>query len=293
MILVSCFLPDSAWAWGPATHLHYGMAVLARVSELSDALRVVLSSQSLPFLYGCISADIVLAKKFGRALTHCHKWENGLQLVSEAKTPRTQAFALGYVAHLAADTISHNCFVPSKTIESYETKILKHMYWELRFDRCVTTKKTVKLFQEIAQGDFSDCDEHMENLVPTRILDFAFNKQVFNHLLLLQGLRRWQKLWDGISQASRFPLSNSEVSHFSHRSIKAVMSFLKDQEKTEFRKADPRGEKRLKAAKELRQHYRKCLREKRAPNPSHVLKAVKQFAQEPFGLICIEDLKAA
>ncbi len=290
MVLVIFLFIDPAWAWGPATHLHYGMNVLERLVELDLPLRVLLSSQPFPFLYGCVSADIVLAKKLGSAMTHCHKWHNGFRLIEEAQTPRTKAFAIGYVTHLAADTISHNCYVPSKTIESYDSGFLKHMYWELRFDKKLTDRKTLKLFKEIAKGDFVDCDAHLERLVPTRIFDFSFNKRIFNHLLLLQGLKHWQKLWDGISNSAPWPLRDREIKDFSERSMTAVMSFLKEQNASKFLAADPIGQERLKIAHRLRRHFKTCLRENRLPSLPTIRNVIQKFAQEPFTSIEVTGL---
>jgi hypothetical protein len=36
--------------------------------------------------------------------------------------------------HLAADTYSHNYFVPLQLIVSFRARALKHVYWEARFD---------------------------------------------------------------------------------------------------------------------------------------------------------------
>ena len=284
---------ESAWAWGPATHLHYGMSVLHQLSQLADPLRALLAAHSIPFLYGCVSADIVLAKKLGRAMTHCHRWDNGFVLIEKAPTPRTKAFSLGYVSHLAADTISHNCYVPSKTIESYDSGVLKHMYWELLFDKKLTTNKTLELFEEIAKGDFSDCDEHMESLVPTRLFDFSFNKQIFNQLLLLQGLHQWQKLWASLSRTAPWPLKNEEVEKYIGRAMEAVMSFLKDQRKSHMLEADPTGQHRLKAANDIRRHFKKQLSMNKPPSSRAVRAAAERFAREPFQAIDIKDIKSA
>jgi hypothetical protein len=292
MVALTTFLiAEPAWAWGPATHLFFGMNVLNRLSDLTASIQGVLSSQALPFLYGCVSADIVLAKKLGRAMTHCHKWENGIRLIEDAETPRIKAFSLGYVSHLAADTISHNCYVPSKTIESYDSGMLKHMYWELRFDKNVTNEKTLRLFSDIAKGDFTDCDEHLEHRVPTRLFDFAFNKRIFNQLLMLQQLKHWQKLWAGISKAATWPLKDKEIKHFTDRSMSAVMSFLNEQKDSKFVSADPIGQDRLKAAHELRRHYRSRLRNNNPPMRTTVRDAVSRFAREPFEEIAIDEHK--
>ena len=291
--VVSIFWIDSAWAWGPATHLHYGMLALSHLSEVAEPMRSLLSSQVLPFLYGCVSADIVLAKKLGRAMTHCHRWDNGIELIEGTENPRIKAFAVGYVSHLAADTISHNCYVPSKTIESYDGGILKHVYWELLFDKKVTTPKTLSLFQEIISGDYEDCDEYLESRIPVRLFDFSTNKKIFNQLLMLQGLHHWQKLWTKLSRENPWTLEDREVKVFTERALGAILSFLNEERNSIYVKVDPTGQERLQGAHTLRRHYRKTLGKNRAVPASIVREAVDRFAREPFEPIDIEELKAA
>ncbi len=281
LALIAIFWPDAAFAWGPATHLHYGISLLDQLSQLTDAVRALLASQSFSFLYGSVSADIVLAKKLGRAATHCHNWENGMKLVDSAESDRTRAFALGYVSHLAADTISHNCYVPSKTISSYETGILNHMYWELLFDQQVTSPKTIELFRQIARGDFTDCDEHMERQIPTRIFDFSTNKKIFNQLLILQSAEKWQSLWTKFSKSSKRPLKEEEVADFSARSIQAVISFLNKGASSKYVTADPTGADRLRLAHQLRRYYKSNL-SKKGDVAEKVESKAKEFSLEPF-----------
>jgi hypothetical protein len=293
LTLLCVLTSDSAWAWGPGTHLHFGLAVMDQLRGLSEGLRGLLTSQTIPFLYGCVSADIVLAKRLGRAMTHCHKWDNGLRLIDEALNPRLRAFAFGYVSHLAADTISHNCYVPSKTIEAYDKGILNHMYWELLFDRKVASPKTTRLFRELAKGDFNDCDEYMESQIPTRIFDFSTNKKIFTQLLMLQGLKQWQKLWSGISRRSDWRLTDREVRHYSQKSMHSVMNFLTHHRESEFVRADPTGQQRLRGAHELKRHYKRRLFADYPPSGRTVRDAADRFAREPFQPIEIDDLKAA
>src|SRR5207247_1921736 len=127
--------PSEAHAWGPVTHLVHGSQILGRPRTLAPALQEILRAHRLPYLYGCIAADIVQAKKYTRSLyTHCHCWPVGWQLVESARGEREQAFAYGYLSHLAGDVYSHNEYVPVQLIVSYRARTLKHIYWEARFD---------------------------------------------------------------------------------------------------------------------------------------------------------------
>jgi hypothetical protein len=274
--------PHDASAWGPVTHVQFGLDALARLDELAVGLRDLLSRQALPFLYGCVSADIVLAKRWGRAVTHSHAWANGIRIAAEASTPRLRAFAMGYGTHLAADTISHNCFVPSKTIESYASGFLRHMYWELRFDREIATDKAFERLRELANGDFSDCDRHFSDRIPTRILDFPFNKRVFDRLLRLQGIVSWRRFWEGVSKRGACGLTYPEVRHYSDRSMEAVMNFLHHRGDSRYLWSDPSGRERLREAERLRKHFRTRLCRSAPPSTLKVLRVAESFAREPF-----------
>jgi hypothetical protein len=65
------------------------------------------------FLYGSVAADISLAKKYVPEGRHCHHWHIGEEIFETAETERLRAVGLGYLSHLAADTIAHNFFVPA------------------------------------------------------------------------------------------------------------------------------------------------------------------------------------
>jgi hypothetical protein len=78
--------PGDALAWGPVTHLVHGSRILDSLSILGPALQEMLREHRLAYLYGCVAADIVQAKKYTRSLyTHCHCWPVGWQIVETAR----------------------------------------------------------------------------------------------------------------------------------------------------------------------------------------------------------------
>ncbi|HYR96639.1 MAG TPA: zinc dependent phospholipase C family protein, partial [Candidatus Binatus sp.] len=58
--------PNDALAWGPVTHLVHGSQVLDSLSTLGPALQEILREHRFAYLYGCVAADIVQAKKYTR-----------------------------------------------------------------------------------------------------------------------------------------------------------------------------------------------------------------------------------
>src|SRR5262245_64478244 len=118
--------PAAAYAWGPVTHLVHGSQILESLSILGPTLQEILRAHPRAYLYGCVAADIVQAKKYTRNLyTHCHCWPVGWQIVEAARTEREQAFAYGSLSHLAGDVFSHHHYVPAQLIVSYQARTLR------------------------------------------------------------------------------------------------------------------------------------------------------------------------
>src|SRR5688572_1590912 len=101
VLLLVC--PEPAWAWGPSAHLYFGLQILEKISMLPSGLQVLLGFHQPQFLYGSISADIIVGKKFIAYRHHCHNWAVGMDLLKRANDDSLKAFMLGYMSHLAAD----------------------------------------------------------------------------------------------------------------------------------------------------------------------------------------------
>jgi hypothetical protein len=56
------------------------------------------------------------------------------EIYERARDEPLRAFALGYQAHLAADAVAHNYFVPRQLAVTASTSALGHSYWESRFE---------------------------------------------------------------------------------------------------------------------------------------------------------------
>ena len=132
MLLVA--LPSTAWAWTPGTHVFLGDAVLRHLTLLPSPIAALLAAYPADFLYGSIAADTSIAKKYAEVGRHCHSWRAGLEIHDEAEPPALRAFALGYLAHLAADVVAHNFFVPRQLAVTSSTTSIGHSYWESRID---------------------------------------------------------------------------------------------------------------------------------------------------------------
>jgi len=254
--LVVLVWPHEAHAWGPVTHLVHGSQILSNLSTLTPALQEILRSHRLAYLYGCIAADITVAKKYTRSLyTHCHCWPVGWQIVESARTEREQAFAYGYLSHLAADVQSHNHYVPVRLIVSYQARTLRHIYWEARFD-AAQRRDRWRLIRSVLSHRFEDCDRLVERVVERTLFSFRTNKRIFNSVMALQKLEQWQIMMRRLGDRSRYPLPASEIDHFNTLCHDTIRDLLMRGRQSECQHADPTGQDALARAERLRRQLR-------------------------------------
>ena len=147
----------------------------------------------LPYLYGCIAADIIHAKKYTRSLyTHCHCWPVGWQIVEAARTrargglrlrlpvaPRRRRLLAQPVrpraarhqlrgAHRSATSTGRRASTPRR-----------------RRDRW-------RLIRSVLDHRYPDCDRLVERVVERTLFSFRTNKRIFDSVMALQQLEQWQ-----------------------------------------------------------------------------------------------------
>lgn len=248
-------VPASAFAWGGGTHLLLGTYVLNNLSLLPGAVASVIGAFPNDFLYGCIAADITVGKKFTHFLLNCHRWSTGLKVLDHASSEPQLACAYGYLSHLAADSIAHNYYVPLQTIGSYSTLTLKHAYWEVKFDSFVE-KEIWETGGKVARDHFEDNDEMLRNVVASTLFSFGTNKKIFNSIMLLGRLEKWQQAIRTLNENSRFALEESSREEFMTLCRYAVIDTLSDINGTRFLGADPTGERAIVASEGIRKNLR-------------------------------------
>lgn len=252
LTLLILLLPEHVFAWGAGVHLSLGVRLLTNPQSLPLALQALLASWPLDFLYGCIAADITLGKKYTHYLEHCHNWRIGLKILDSADTQRHKACAWGYLAHLAADTVAHNYFVPFKMTRTFNTVMLKHTYWELRAESRVSDKIWHQA-SELAKGDYRSHDKMLSSVLSDTILSFRTNKRLFNSMLLIQRLQQWQKLLNNMVDHSKWEFSSEDQREYVDLAYTAVEGVLSDAE-SPYWQADPTGDRALVAAKLIRKN---------------------------------------
>ena len=245
--------PADALAWGIGVHLQIGSHILANLQTLPPALQTLLAALPHDFLYGCISADITIGKKFTHYLEHCHSWRMGKKILDAAVTDRQRACAYGYLAHLGADCAAHSYYVPFKMVRTFNTVLLGHAYWELRIEAGVDPQ-IWSLARTIARKDFHENDALMRSILSDTIFSFSTNKRLFNSLMLLNRLQQWQKMLRSLNNASKWTIGEEDREEYLGLAKQSAMSVLAQMEQSPFWKADPTGERALNAAQMIRKN---------------------------------------
>lgn len=244
--------PDPAWAWGPATHVYLGSAVLNSLVLLPAALRPLLAAYPNDFLYGSVAADISLAKKYVPEGRHCHNWHIGEEIFECAETDRLRAVALGYLSHLAADTIAHNFFVPRQLLLTSSSKALGHSYWEHRMDVQLGESFTRVAREVVMDHDHSAADALFDRVLSATLFSFQTNRRIFRGMIRFQDNDRWHSVFSTVLQNSRWVLADRTVERYLTLSFDYIVDYLGQRGEGIAAGLDPIGDENLGMAKRVR-----------------------------------------
>jgi hypothetical protein len=273
------FLPEKAFAWGPVTHLQLGIEALRHTSLLGHSLRMVLEAFPYDYLYGCIGADIIFAKGLAKIHDHSHNWLVGFSVLEEANSPAQEAFAYGYLSHLAADTVAHNYFIPECCVRTYPTKTLRHAYWEVRFDRLEKRDLWALAREIIRLPQHEEDDELLEQVVKRTLFSFKTDKRIFSSLLVLNRMEQWHKMLDNMSEKSMWALTDRDAAKYRDLSFNNALDFLLHIERADCLKMDPTGKDALLSAKWIRRNLR-ALDRRGKLEPDFLAQALKALQPE-------------
>jgi hypothetical protein len=243
--------PSHAWAWSPGTHIFLGQSVLANIPLLPGSVAELLRAYPVDFLYGSIAADTSFAKKYVPVGRHSHSWHVGQEIYDLAGSERLRAFGLGYLAHLAADVVAHNHYVPRQLVVTSSTKALGHSYWEARFDMYIGETYGRRAY-EVIQFDHRENDAHLDRILSPTIFSLRTNRRLFRGMVQLGDLASWNRVVQIAAEASRWGLEDTVVERHMAVSFDYVMDLLIKGDTALARRSDPSGHDALNAAKRMR-----------------------------------------
>jgi len=248
---VIAIVPSAAYAWTPGTHIFLGEAVMRALSLLPPGTAALLQAFPYDFLYGSIAADTSVAKKYAPAGRHCHSWNVGLEIYDRARDEPLRAFALGYLAHLAADVVAHNYFVPRQLAVTSSTAALGHSYWESRFETHLGERHSRRA-REVILLDHNRSDDLLDRVLSPTIFSTYTNRRIFRGMVYVTDTESWQRIFHVMKENSRWDLPDGEVGLYVDRAYDFVMDFLVRVDASEAFTLDPSGERALRLAKRVR-----------------------------------------
>ncbi len=266
IVLTTC---QEALAWGPATHVRLASDLLSNMSLLPAGIAALIAAHRRYFVYGNVATDTVFAKKLSKVKQICHHWATGFGLLESAKSDEGRAFAYGYLAHLAADTVAHNKFLPRQMAVSRSTITFGHLYWEIRADAMIERAHWGEL-RESLSGRYAEPEHLMRDRLRETLLSYKTNRILFKQMNLLACERAWRRSVDCWAKISRFELEQSTLGDYHSESLERVVDVFNRGPASTVLYEDPNGNAALSLAKAQRRQFRQM---KRARLPhAHVIR---------------------
>jgi len=241
IVAISVFCPSISFAWGPGTHFYLADQIL-RLGLLTGSAGVIARDHKILFYYGSIVADVVIGKGFISYENHSHNWDLARDLRNRASTEDEEAFALGIWTHLAADTVAHNDFVPSKTREVRLPGKLAHAYWEFRAERWIPEEYWNQL-EHVISHDFAPHEELLEDTIRATVAPFTVNWAVMKSVLKISTWQSWRRLGDFYTKLSSHDLNDDEMEPYMEICLERMAQSLSDDESQDLvLNLDPTGD---------------------------------------------------
>lgn len=246
MFILICFLsilltPSIAEAWGPLTHVYLGSELLnLGISVIPPGIYSVIKKFKSDFIYGNLSADIIIGKRFQELKKNTHNWDIAWKLFGAAKTDRQKAFAYGYLTHLSADTVVHNLKKSSLPF--------KHSFMEVKSDSIID-KKYRKILKSLAKKNVHrKNDIFLEDMLECVFFSFKTNKRIFKGILFLSRVQNYSPLSNFIDKRFPFEIPLMDIYKSQKESLKRMIELLKNGANSRVLMEHPLGKYRRKAS---------------------------------------------
>lgn len=233
-IFLFIFVPSTALAWGPLTHIYLGSEIYYLGSLLPAGMYALIRKYRNDFLYGNIIADIIVGKKYLSDEKSSHSWDVALSLLSVAKTQQQKAFVYGYLAHLAADTVAHKKLTNGR-------KNVSHTFLEIKADSLVDKSYWLQAIAIDRKVQIRN-DLFLEKSLERFVFSFKTNKRIFKSFVLLSGLH--QKKFNSFIDKN-FTINpkfkKDQIKKFHDESLDRMLDILQNGQKSCVLKENPLG----------------------------------------------------
>ncbi|BCS89261.1 zinc dependent phospholipase C family protein [Pseudodesulfovibrio sediminis] len=250
VFVIAAIMPDQAFAWGPGVHLALGNSVLSNIGALPPLVAGLLGRHPNAFLYGCLSADIFIGKGTDFRPGHSHNWVTGFKLLKSAQDARVLAYGYGYLAHLAADVVAHNYFVPNAMVARNAGSKLSHIYVEMQADRCFRAEHETAL--AVLRAPNRAPDDTLLSTMEKKRWPFLIKKQIIKGSLVFTGRKSWGRSLRLADRLLPGPLANRQFDEMYTLSENIVFDFLADPKQSPAVSYDPIGSRNLRVVRDLR-----------------------------------------
>ncbi len=240
VFLAILLVPSLADAWGPLTHVYLGYQIIDIGAALIPAgIYGILKKYKNDFLYGNLSADIILGRRYHSFEKNSHNWDIAWKLLDASKTDRQKAFAYGYLMHLCADTVVHNN-EPSEIPFS-------HSLLEIKSDSIVD-KKYRRTMRKLDKKMQRKNDVFLEKKLESLFFSFKTNRRLFKGLLLLSRVPNYSPVSNFID--SRFPyrITVGDIYNYQQESLSRMFELLINGKDAEVLREQPLGRYTRKAS---------------------------------------------
>ncbi len=233
VILSILLIPSIADAWGPLTHLYLGHQILdIGAAAIPAGVYTVIKRYKQDFLYGNLSADIIVGRKYQENDKNTHSWEMGWRLLDLADTDREKAFAYGYLCHLSSDSVVHN--IGRKLVP------FSHSIIELKAESLVD-KKYRKRLKNVDKFIQRRHDPLLEEMLERVFFSFKTNKKIFKGMLFLSRFPNYKHVSKFIHKRFPYEIPVSDIYAFQDDSLCSMICILNNGEDSKVLDDHPLG----------------------------------------------------
>ncbi len=188
-IVFLIFIPNSAYAWGPGVHIGVSLSIIDQLD--SHTVSIILANLN-EYLYGSLAPDFILGKKYSNKEKHSHSWKVGFGILSSSKSDAERAFGLGYLTHLASDSVAHGIMIP-KMVEDCTYQNMRHFYIEAFADACCD-KSYKDLAKKILNRYNAKLDNQFKRKVDSILFSFSVSKVLFKGMARISFNKQFESL---------------------------------------------------------------------------------------------------